>query len=404
MNYLRITNKGLICAEDLILIGSSTKREQTGKIGMFGSGWKYALSWLLRNECNPIIYSGENKIEVDFTIKMHRENPVKVITINGQQSSLTTEMGPKWSGWMALREIISNAIDEGDWNMNSEYNPEFRSEPNKTAIYIPLNTELGNVMIQFDNYFAFNRKPDFKFSYGNIFLKNEKSKLNVYRKGIRCFDGGYETMIDFDFNDININEDRLCSAWDIFAMAKKIMAENTSPNLLKIVCQESYSHQFLPNEEWNDNILNSLKSLIDSGETFTTENIRSLGGMLFSSPNSLKIPQEWYDKLRELKLIKSTFQLLGNGLKFVRTDERNLDDVHYQLGEFGIKMELQSGSCNKEAVFYNGIGYVNSETNLTSKEIAANILGTTSVDFWRERFGLSTNNKNILDLDDDYPF
>lgn len=402
MNYLKITNKGLICAEDLILIGSSTKREQSGKIGMFGSGWKYALAWMLRNECNPIIYSGENRISVDFTVKMHRETPVKVITVNEQESSLTTEMGPKWTGWMALREIISNAIDEGDWNMQSEYNPVFKSEKNQTSIYIPLNSELGNVMLKFDNYFSFNRKADFTFSTGKVFIKPELSLMNVYRKGIRCHDSGYNTMVDFDLTNVEINEDRLASWWDISREVKKMMLENKSPKLLKTICLESVGQHLLP-EDLNENIFECLKSLIDAGENFTTPNIRNLTGSIFAAENALSIPQKWYDKLRDAKLIKSAFQMLGSNLQFIRTDEKDLSGVHYELGEFGIKMELQSGSCNKDAIFHNGIGYIKADTKLSNKEIAAQILGTSSTSFWREQFGLpAIPTKSIFD--DEFPF
>lgn len=398
MNYLKIENKGLIVPEDLMLIGSSTKREQTGKIGMFGSGWKYALAWLLRNDCSPIIYSGSQKIDVDFTVKMHRTTAVKVITINGQESSLTTEMGPKWTGWMALREIISNAIDEGDWKMNSEYNPNFRSDRDVTTIYVPLNSELGNVMLKFDNYFSFNRKPDFSFEAGNVFIKSEKSQLNVYRKGIRCYDSTYDTILDFDLKDVSINEDRLASYYDIYTQVKKIVKENTSPKLLKIIAQESIGQNLLP-EDLNDNILECLKSLVSTGETFTTYNIRNLTGSIFSSADALTIPQTWYDKLRDLKLIKSAFQFLHNNLQFVRTDLKDLSGVHYELGEFDIKMELQSGSCNKDAVYFNGVGYVNCETKNSDKEIAAKILGTTDTNFWRTKLGLPSLAKMSIDVD-----
>lgn len=171
MNYLRISNDGLICPEDLILIGSSTKREQTDKIGMFGSGWKYALSWLLRNDCQPKIFSGNSEIVIDINIKLHRNNPVNVITVNGQESSLTTQMGPKWTGWMALREVISNAIDEGGNTLNTVWNPEFAGVEGQTVIYIPMNAELSEVMMKYDMYFSFNRKANYEFEYGRIFVK-----------------------------------------------------------------------------------------------------------------------------------------------------------------------------------------------------------------------------------------
>lgn len=42
-----------------------------------------------------------------------RGDKSREILINGQGCSITTDIGPKWEAWMAIREIYSNAIDEG---------------------------------------------------------------------------------------------------------------------------------------------------------------------------------------------------------------------------------------------------------------------------------------------------
>ena len=50
MKYLKIVNKGEIYEKAFTLIGASTKRGDDSKIGFFGSGLKYAMAVLLRNE------------------------------------------------------------------------------------------------------------------------------------------------------------------------------------------------------------------------------------------------------------------------------------------------------------------------------------------------------------------
>lgn len=401
MNYLRIENNGLICAEDLMLIGSSTKREQTDKIGMFGSGWKYALSWLLRNESNPVIFSGEKEIKVDFEISMHRDNPVRVITVDGVKTSLTTEMGPKWTGWMCLREIISNAIDEGGYKMRTEYNPTFTNELDKTVIYVPLNTELAKVMLDFDSYFSFDRKPSYTFKSGKVFVKPAHSNVSIYRKGIRCSDYQFNSVLDFDLTDVNIDENRISSWYDVTNKIKEIVSENTDCILLKTILQHN-QESWLP-YSMNDNILEALKQLIASGEKFTTTNIRNLTGSIMTGASALQIRQEWYDKLRELKLIKSAFNFFGH-FQFIRTDDKETKGIEYHLKQFNVSCEIQTGECSKEAVFHNDVAYVKATTKLSDAKLASLILGSMTSSYFGKLLGETDITAPSAFDEDELPF
>lgn len=379
MNYLRISNAGLICAEDLTLIGSSTKREQQGKIGMFGSGWKYALAWLLRNECTPTIFAGEKQIVIDTKIKLHRDNPVSVITVDDLETSLTTEMGPKWSGWMALREVISNAIDEGNHTISTNWSPQMKGIDNETVIYIPMNGELSEVMMKYDKYFAFNRKENYTTKYGRVFLKKEPSEQNIYRRGIRCYDTTNKSMLDFDFNNIDINEDRLCASYNITHEVRKMISEVEDTGLLKLLLTDCE----IDCQPWsmNENILERIKELINAGENFTTSTIAKLGGMFFVGENPIFIRVEWYSKLQDLGLVKNPFEMFGDDEAFMRTDAKKLDGVKYFLDGLGIDISLQSGKTDRSQVlFKNGIGFVRDDTKHSDKELASMILGKMKSD------------------------
>lgn len=371
MNYLRITNKGLICPEDLTLIGSSTKRDAVGKIGMFGSGWKYALAWLLRNDAAPKIFSGEDEIKVDFAVKMHRSNAVNVITVNGIETSLTTEMGPKWTGWMAIREVLSNAIDEGEHSITTAWLPEFKGVDEQTVVYIPMNGELSDVMLKFDSYFAFYRKHSWQNENVRIFFKTEESQLNVYRKGIRCFDTMSRSKTDFDFTDLAISEDRLTSESAINSEISRIISKGIPTNILKrLLLEERIS--WLPGEA-NERVMENLLELIEDGEVFTTKDLKKIGGMLFTAPNSLTIPSNWFKKLQDLGLIKSPFESMSRKQPFMRTDAKNMDGFSYQLSAFNIKLPVYSGKCESDLFYDEGSVYVKDDTALNDKELVGEL-------------------------------
>lgn len=382
MNYLKITNKNLIEAEDLYLIGSSTKRDDDTKIGMFGSGWKFALAWLMRNECLPTILSGNEKINIDFNVVLHRNMPVKVITVNGKETSLTSEMGMKWNAWMALREIVSNAIDEGDYSISTVFNPEsFYGEEEKTTIFIPLTTQFAHVLTNYNNYFAFERKASWECEQGRVFFKSDKSEMIIYRKGIRCFDTTKETRIDFDFENIEINESRLTSAFEIKKQARKLFNKVDSPSVLKAVL-EADVNSYLPSIP-NEKTVEMLAHLKDLGEVYTSPMMQGIGGMLLMGVPTLVIPNEWYKVLAVKGIVENPFNKFmkteGAPENFIETNDKNVSGIAYYLNGFNLNYEFFVGAFEGDVVVHKNQAYINTKFEpWDDKEIASKIIYHTS--------------------------
>lgn len=384
-NYLVISNKGLIEKEDLFLIGSSTKRGDSDKIGMFGSGWKYALAWMIRNECNPIIFSGTNQIKIDHSVVLHRNAPVKVITVDNEKTSITTSMGPKWTGWMALREIVSNAIDEGEFNLTTILNPETieNSDDSKTVIYIPINSDIQKVLTNFENYFSFDKKDNGSNMYGRIFVKNEQSSINIYRKGIRCYDTTRQSMVDFDFNDIDINESRLTSESSLDRLGVKFINEGGFSSTTMIAILMSNYRDFIPNNTPNRFVVEMLLEINNRGYNFHSQSVVRFQGESGIEENSLQVPDEWFKWLVNEGICESPFTKMFNNLgspaDYIETNKINEFEIKQEL--IKIKMDsiiIKSGTWRSQncVVFYEeGVFYVNDKIlNESNSYIAAEIM------------------------------
>lgn len=213
MKYIKIKNNGIIEPEALHLVGASTKRNDSTKIGQFGSGNKYALAYLLRNGYEVKVFGGKQEITIETKPQEWRGAEWNVVYINGEKTSITTEMGKDWQFWQAIREIYCNAIDEGGCRMDfvSEVDPM----DNETHFYIDTKKDVTEFVSNFDNYFATNKKVLFECSLGRI-LEKSGTKANIYRKGVRCFNANKTSVFDYDFNDIDIDENRLVKYfWEV---------------------------------------------------------------------------------------------------------------------------------------------------------------------------------------------
>lgn len=219
-NWIKISNSGLIEEEALTLLGASSKRNDSSKIGMFGSGNKYALAFFKRNNIDIRIFSGKNEIEIDLVEKHFKNKTFRVLSINGKETSITTEFGPKWKLWQAVREIYCNSLDEG--NSSLSFVDGINPKDEETHFYIRNTSDLQSLIDDFDKYFSQRREVLYKSFTGNKILKKLEgdSELRLYRKGILCFESDKDSIFDYDFVNLNLDENRLVI--DHYTISNKI--------------------------------------------------------------------------------------------------------------------------------------------------------------------------------------
>lgn len=204
--YLKISNKGEVDPQAFTLLGASSKRGDSGKIGMFGSGTKYALAYFLRSNIDIKVFSGEKQVSIVTKSKKFRDNEFDVICVDGKETSITTQSGPKWKLWQSIREIYSNAIDEGLIEMKSV--SECYGNSGETNFFIEMNLDVRDFYNRVDEYFATDKTVIYSNGEGSIYSKINADTL-IYRKGIKCFETSTPSLYDYDFNNIEINESRI---------------------------------------------------------------------------------------------------------------------------------------------------------------------------------------------------
>jgi len=221
--YILIQNDGEIETNSFELIGASTKRGETGKIGFFGSGLKYSIAYMMRKGIDFKVFSGEKELVFTTMPETLKEQTFDRICINGKSTSYTVTMGPTWKeDWFVLREIYCNALDEGSCQLIKSTDI-VQSSSGKTRIYIELTEILQGVIDNWDRYFSDERTPLFVCpeAYtsnlgaddGGKCVRKQPVKVYsrkygvVYRRGINVHER--ERMLyDYEFQYVNINEDR----------------------------------------------------------------------------------------------------------------------------------------------------------------------------------------------------
>ena len=246
MKYLKIKNTGIIEPQALSLVGASTKRGDDSFIGQFGSGNKYALAYLIRNDYELRIFSGMNEIEIETKTEKFRSHDFNILYINGEKTSITSEMGKDWQLWQALRELYCNAIDEGDNIMCLV--DQVEPAEDETHFYISITKEIEDFVESFDSYFSETKKVLFESEKGRI-LEKTGSKANVYRKGVRCFNSEKLSVFDYDIDSIGINESRVAEYnWQVAQKIWELALSMTDKKLILRFLKKTSDKDYIESE------------------------------------------------------------------------------------------------------------------------------------------------------------
>jgi hypothetical protein len=173
-------------------------------------------------------------------------------------------MGPMWEEWFAIREWVSNSIDEGGSSVVPNIET-LNSKEGYTRFYIEVNDVIQEVIDNWDNYFTFDRTDIHFEKNNNKILSNIEPEEDVvfFRKGIRCYRGKGKSLYHYDMTNFKINESRVIEdTWDANLVITRFYNEVTDISILKNVLKRAYT------DDTYENRLNWYYGIMTLSETW----------------------------------------------------------------------------------------------------------------------------------------
>lgn len=205
MKYLKISNQGELDMRLIALMGGTTKSKDEFKIGQWGSGLKYTLAYLLKNNIDFRIFIGETPVKITTQSETIRDEEFEIICIDGEKTSVTTHMGgDAWSAWTVIREIWCNALDEGD--AHKETTEELTGKAGHTTFYLQITSEIKDVIMNWSQYFIHEHEPLCETDKYRIYPGGDK--LRLYKQGVLIHESKnkLKALFSYDIRNAEINE------------------------------------------------------------------------------------------------------------------------------------------------------------------------------------------------------
>lgn len=194
-------NPGEIDIAAISTFGVSVK-DGDSPIGFFGTGLKYALAILLRNDHKVTIWSGLNKFEFATETTTIRDKPFDLVTMNGQRLGFTTQVGKTWEMWMAYRELFCNARDEnGDATAARE-----APEPAAGRTHVIVEGDDFEAVHSARWEYFIEESPDLQVGQMEIWTR---PSIGFFYRGVRVMKFSRQAMLTYnDRQKLDLTEDR----------------------------------------------------------------------------------------------------------------------------------------------------------------------------------------------------
>jgi hypothetical protein len=239
MKYLKIKNNGELDIRLVALMGGTTKSNDEFKIGQFGTGLKYTLAFLYRNNLDFKIFIGNEEVKLAIETEEIAGEVFEIICVNGHRTSITTKMGCDWDAWMIIRELWCNALDEG--GAEKEETTEIVGHEKSTTFYIQIDSQIREVLNNWRKYFIHDETP---VSTGGAYsIYPAGPHLCIYKQGVLIHENeGLKAVFSYDVKNASINELRQFqgSISQVITNALYVCNENAAAYFLENVTDEHY--------------------------------------------------------------------------------------------------------------------------------------------------------------------
>lgn len=356
MKYLKIKNIGTLDLRSFFLIGASTKKNDSSKIGQFGTGLKYAISYFVRNNVNFKLFIGTEEVKFESKKESLRDKEFEVIYCNGQSMNITTEYGYQWQAWEAIREIWCNAKDEEKYHKSvKNENSIIAGEANWTTFFIEINEEVESVLENWKDYFV-SKKPLFENDSIAIYGNEDKSNMKVYKNGVLVKQLEVLSLFHYDIKKAELNELRQYidnPYWRIPSLLLDTNKDIISKYLSFIASKESRKDQKYFEDDLDWSWCFSVPSKEEMKKIFSGFMFLHPESNVQSSSKAVKVSKELFDLLKrnELpceKIDKSSGTYYGGSSKSkeikykVFSDEKLKERINQIYSKRNIRTQIET--------------------------------------------------------------
>jgi hypothetical protein len=268
--YLMIENPGVAPTEGLTLLGVSTTREAgvENTIGQFGSGFKYAVGALLRENIRPTIFC--STLRHDFFTEDMVVNDGLTTTTHGQVLCSMSGRTPNgrtvkrkdklgyvlghgihdWNVPMALREFVANALDRsiretGDFKsvkVEVVDGSRVRARSGFTRVLIPYVDLTASFYLELDQRFLHFGEPHHLdvniLPKASRNISPNRQVAMIYKKGVLVREIEFadeRSLFDYNFGDeLRLDESRNVDDSSVKAEAAKLLRKADIPTLTRM--------------------------------------------------------------------------------------------------------------------------------------------------------------------------
>lgn len=199
MNAITFQNDGILDPVSIVTFGVNAK-DSDNPIGYFGTGLKYAIAVLLREDCHIEIKAGGKQFQFSKQQNSIRGKSFDLVCMNKEPIGFTTELGKNWDVWQAFRELYCNALDE----FGNIIDGIAEHKPHQTTVTVKGNKFYRCYEERESIYIT--GKPYIRGGITNIHLG---SNPYVFYKGVRISELRKPSIYTYNItSNIQITEDR----------------------------------------------------------------------------------------------------------------------------------------------------------------------------------------------------